>query len=503
MYRSCGTYIAFLTILLTVYMVKPNYISFGYIFLLLVWIIGRQLVEKSKRRLWFPLKLYAITVFVFSYSLSCFSSFELWLSRLIDLYFYLDYDSEASLLENVWESIAVLIVMQLYSYERRQSRHYRQDDPNLLDSGLLGFIKRFLVCHSQKILFLAVFYASLSPISALGLVYLLGLVICSTLPKASRIPSKSFLVYTGFLVTIEYLFQMWGKQAGMFPGQKHSDLSLFLGLRVYEPSFWGIELGLRGKVMVIVACTLQYNVFRWLEKTPSSSLNKGKWEEPCPLFVSSEDAFINGPHPNEEDKLLSDSGTRSMKREVAASNSWPSFTSVLTQTPNSVSSKRGESEASSTRKFSFGYFWGGAKESHKWNKKRILTLRKERFETQKTLLKIYLKFWMENLFNLFGLEINMIVLLLASFALLNAISLLYTALLAACVLLNRRFIRKLWPMFVFLFATILILEYLALWKNMSLNQHNPSENNVRCHDCSRSSAQHFQYCGNCWLGITL
>ncbi|KAH9786048.1 Piezo-type mechanosensitive ion channel-like [Citrus sinensis] len=410
---------------------------------------------------------------------------------------------EASLLENVWESIAVLIVMQLYSYERRQSRHYRQDDPNLLDSGLLGFIKRFLVCHSQKILFLAVFYASLSPISALGLVYLLGLVICSTLPKASRIPSKSFLVYTGFLVTIEYLFQMWGKQAGMFPGQKHSDLSLFLGLRVYEPSFWGIELGLRGKVMVIVACTLQYNIFRWLEKTPSSSLNKGKWEEPCPLFVSSEDAFINGPHPNEEDKLLSDSGTRSMKREVAASNSWPSFTSVLTQTPNSVSSKRGESEASSTRKFSFGYFWGGAKESHKWNKKRILTLRKERFETQKTLLKIYLKFWMENLFNLFGLEINMIVLLLASFALLNAISLLYTALLAACVLLNWHFIRKLWPMFVFLFATILILEYLALWKNMSLNQHNPSENNVRCHDCSRSSAQHFQYCGNCWLGLVV
>ncbi|KAL9430857.1 hypothetical protein AB3S75_026115 [Citrus x aurantiifolia] len=503
MYRSCGTYIAFLTILLTVYMVRPNYISFGYIFLLLVWIIGRQLVEKSKRRLWFPLKLYAITVFVFSYSLSCFSSFELWLSRLIDLYFYLDYDSEASLLENVWESIAVLIVMQLYSYERRQSRHYRQDDPNLLDSGLLGFIKRFLVCHSQKILFLAVFYASLSPISALGLVYLLGLVICSTLPKASRIPSKSFLLYTGFLVTIEYLFQMWGKQTGMFPGQKHSDLSLFLGLRVYEPSFWGIELGLRGKVMVIVACTLQYNVFRWLEKTPSSSLNKGKWEEPCPLFVSSEDAFINGPHPNEEDKPLSDSGTRSMKREVAASNSWPSFTSVLTQTPNSVSSKRGESEASSTRKFSFGYFWGGAKESHKWNKKRILTLRKERFETQKTLLKINLKFWMENMFNLFGLEINMIVLLLASFALLNAISLLYTALLAACVILNRCFIRKLWPMFVFLFATILILEYLALLKNMSLNQHNPSENNVRCHDCSRSSAQHFQYCGNCWLGLVV
>jgi hypothetical protein len=119
MYRSCGAYIAFITILLMVYLLRPNHISFGYIFLLLVWIIGRQLVGRTKRQLLFPLKTYSIMVFIFIHSLSSFSKFEMWLSRLIDLYFYFGYNSEASSLETVWESLAVLIVMQLYSSERQ------------------------------------------------------------------------------------------------------------------------------------------------------------------------------------------------------------------------------------------------------------------------------------------------------------------------------------------------------------------------------------------------
>ncbi|KAK4558511.1 hypothetical protein RGQ29_008015 [Quercus rubra] len=501
-YRSLGTYIAFITILLTVYLVRPNHISLGYILFLLVWIIGRQMVERTKRRLWFPLKAYSIMVFIFLYSLSSFSSFEMWLSSLIDLNFYLGYNSEASSLENVWESLAVLIVMQLYSYERRQSKKNSSDDSDPMECGVLGFLQRFLIWHSQKILFIALFYASLSPISAFGFVYLVGLVIFSTLPKDSRVPSKSFLVYTGFLVTAEYLFQMWGEQAGMFPGQKHSDLSLFLGFSVFKPGFWGLESGLRGKVLVIAACTLQYNVFRWLEKMPSTIVNKGKWEEPCPLFVSEEDDSVDVSISNEDNKPLSDSGAPSVKQEGVTSNSWPFFSSGLSQSSNPASSKAGISDGGSTRKYSFGYIWGSTKESHKWNKKRILALRKERFETQKRLLKIYLKFWMENLFTLFGLEINMIALLLASFALLNAISMLYIALLAACVLLNRRILRKLWPLLIFLFASILILEYFAIWKSTwSLNQNIPSETNIQCHDCWRSSTLYFQYCKNCWLGL--
>ncbi|KAK6940875.1 Piezo non-specific cation channel, R-Ras-binding domain, partial [Dillenia turbinata] len=491
-YRSCGTYVAFLTILVTVYLVTPNYVSFGYLFLLLLWISGRQLVEKTKKRLWFPLKAYAVLVFVFIYSLSICPTFQMWLSDMIDLHRYLGFESEASLFKNVWISLAVLIVMQLYSYERRESRLNR-----LEDSGVPGFFRRFLIWHSQKILLVMIFYASLSPVCASGLVYLLGLVICSTLPKASRIPSKCFLVYTGLMVLTEYLFQMFGELAEMFPGQKNSDLSLFLGFEVFQPGFWGLESGLRGKILVIAACTLQYNVFRWLEKMPRTILNSKKWEEPCPLFLSAEDAWSVVSVSNGETKLDLDSITESEKQNGLTCNIWPYLSHPITS----------EAEASQnghTGKDSFAYIWGSSEGTHKWNKRHIITLKKERFEAQKTALKVYLMFWIENMFNLFGLEINMIALLLASFALLNVVSLLYIALLAACILLDRRTLRKLWPMFVFLFASILILEYFALWRNtVLLNQDQPSETAVHCHECWRSSNLYLNFCKNCWLGLVI
>ncbi|CAL5433099.1 unnamed protein product [Camellia sinensis] len=502
-YRSFGTYIAFLTILIAVYLVSPNYVSFGYIFLLLIWIIGRQLVEKTKRRLWFPLKAYAIVVFIFIYCLSIFPNFEMWLSKKIDL-LDLGYDTEASLWENVWESLAIMIVMQLYSYERRQSSNIRSDYPDPMQYGVLGFIRRLLIWHSQKILFAALFYASLSPISAFGFLYVLGLVVFSNCPKVSQVPSKSFLIYTGFLVIAEYLFQMWGKQAKMFPGQNHYNFSLILGFQVFKPGFWGLEEGLRGKVLVIAACTLQYNVFHWLEQVPSTFRNAGRWEEPCPLFISEEDTLPVTSVSNGEIKASPESSTLSAKRIGVTSNSWPSFNFDVSQSSHNVSSNTRDSQDSSTRKYAFGYVWGISKESHKWNTKQIHEMRKERFETQMTTLKIYLKFWMENTFNLFGLEINMIGLLLASFAVLNVVSVLYIASLAACILLDRLIIRKFWPIFVFLFASVLILEYSALWKTVvQLNQHDPSGTNVHCHDCWRISNLYFSYCRNCWLGFTV
>ncbi|KAH6808426.1 piezo-type mechanosensitive ion channel component [Perilla frutescens var. frutescens] len=483
-YRSFGTYIAFLTILFTVYLVRPNYISFGYIFLLLIWIIGRQLVERTKQRLWFPLKAYAIVVFIFIYILSIFPTFEAWMSKKVNLYVCFGYNSDASLLENLWESLAIVIVMQLYSYERRQSKYMNLEDADPLQFGIWGFIKRFLIWHSQKILFVALFYASLSPISAFGFLYILGLILSSALPKASKIPSKSFLIYTGFLVSTEYLFQMWGKQAKMFPGQKHHDLSLFLGLQVYRPSFEGLEAGLRAKVLVIAACILQYNVFHWLERMHSSLSNEGRSEEPCPLFVSEEDLSTVVLTPNGDNDTLSESGEPSPER--IKSNSWSSFRHVKPSQDLSPGSSFNEN--GSSRKFSFGYIWGSIKESHKWNKKRVVSLRQERFEMQKTMLKVYLKFWTENMFNLFGLEINMIALLLASFALLNAMSMLYIASLATCVLLTRPIIRKLWPMFVVLFAIILLSEYFAMWSTMMpLSQHVSTPTDARCHDCWKIS----------------
>ncbi|GAA0167967.1 ion channel [Lithospermum erythrorhizon] len=504
MYRSFGTYVAFLTILLSVYLVTPNYISFGYIFLLIFWISGRQIVEKTKQQLWFPLKAYAITMFIFIYILSIFPSFQTWMSEKFNLLACFGYNPEASILENICVSLAILIVMQLYSYERRQSEDALSEDTDPSPFGIIGFIRRFLVWHSQKILFVALFYASLSPISAFGFVYLLGLVMCSNVSKASRIPSKSFLIYTGFLVTTEYLFQMWGRQAEMFPGQKHYDLAFLLGFRLYQPNFWGVEAGLRAKVLVIAACTLQYNVFHWLEKLPSSLLNVGASEEPCALFVSQEDVNPEVLNSDGENKPLSDSGEPSakMKSVYGTSNSWPSFSSAF-DLDSKDASTGGGSEGRRTKKYSFGNIWGSLKESRKWDKNFIASLRNERFDIQKKTLKTYLKFWTENMFNLHGLEINMIALVLASFALLNAISILYIASLAACVLLERRIIRKVWIIFVVLFASILVLEYFAMWKNIMSSYHSSNDTQVRCHSCWRISNLYFDHCKNCWFGITV
>ncbi|KAL6627895.1 hypothetical protein ACP70R_031621 [Stipagrostis hirtigluma subsp. patula] len=499
-YRSYGTYVAFLTILMTLYLVTPNYISFGYLFFLLFWIIGRQLVEKTKRRLWFPLKVYAVVVFIFTYSLSVSPFFAELVSKFVKLYPDLGFDPEASLLENVWQSLAVLIVMQLYSYERRQNSDKNFGVSDASDSGILGFLRRLLIWHSEKILSVSVFYACLSSISLSGLIYLLGLIVFSTLPKVSRIPSKVYLVYTGLLATSEYLFQMVCQPAQMCPGQRFHGLSMFLGLKYYDSGFWGVEYGLRGKVLVIVACTIQYNVFHWIDLMPPSLVHTGTWEEPCQLFIS----------PNSHYSPL---------RTNEESHSSSRFTSFFSKVQGLIGSSSSSSLGSGStyqkseyvdndikvldedKRYSFAKIWGLSKESHKWDKKRIISLKRERFETQKTTFKCYMKFWIENLFKLRGLEINMIVLLLASFTLLNVISIFYIMCLVVCILMNRDLIQKLWPLFVLLFASVLIIEYFALWNDSMPWFHAINDIEVHCRECWKNSRIFFDYCSKCWLGL--
>ncbi|XP_020597210.1 piezo-type mechanosensitive ion channel homolog isoform X2 [Phalaenopsis equestris] len=501
-YRSYGTYVVFLTVLLTLYLVRPNYISFGYLFFLLLWIIGRQLVGQTRRRLWFPLKVYSTIVFVFTYILSTSKSLESYLSKWIDLYAYLGYSPESSLPRNIWESLAVLIVMQFHSYERRRSRcNVIFEISDASQKGFLGFMRRFLIWHCEKILSVAVFYAALSPISAFGFLYLLFLIICSILPKTSRIPSKLVLVYSGLLVMYEYLFQLWGKEAHMFPGQKLYGLSLFLGLRSFKPGFWGLESGLRGKIMVIVTCILQYNVFHWQEKMPSCQVNSGKWDEPCQLFITNEHDSEDYLYHDEEKTPLLGSSTLFSKNGGVAAKSIPFVSSKSYETSDPGPSMR--SSTTATKRYSLGFLWGSSKESHKWNKKIILALRKERLEMQKITLIIYTKFWIENIFRHHGLEINMIVLLVASFTALNVISMFYIACLVTCIFLKRDAIRKLWPIFVLAFASILVLEYFAFWKKNILWIHFPTDANVHCHDCWSNSSLYFDYCTKCWLGIVV
>ncbi|KAF9681632.1 hypothetical protein SADUNF_Sadunf05G0022000 [Salix dunnii] len=491
-YRSCGTPIAFLTILLSVYQVRPNFISFGYLFFLLLWVIGRQLVGKTKKRLWLPLKVYAVVVFILIYGLSVFSSFRTWLSRMVDVSLAFAYKPEASILENIWVSLAVLIVMQLYSYERRESQNSQSRYVNVPKKYPLIFMKRLMILHSEKILSLSLFYASLSPVSAFGFLYLVGSVVCSTLPKSSRSPSKLFIVYSGLLVVIEYLFQLLIDQEKIFSGQKQSSLFLFLGLRLYKPSFLGLESGLRGKVLVIASCILQYNAFRWLEKRPCSFENVEKGEEPCALFGTSEKVSIE----TTESKLSTATRVHSEKRKDTRCNSWPSLSSFVPQGPDTTSHGTGVAESYTQKYLCIS---GSSRGGHKLNRKRIRILRKERLHMQIATLKVFLKFWIENMFNVYGLEINMIALLLASFSVLNFISLLYVASLATCILLPRGVIQKLWPKFVVLFGSVTTLEYLACW-HTSWKHHALGDVQVPCNDCWRSSDMCFNHCRKCWLG---
>jgi hypothetical protein len=155
------------------------------------------------------------------------------------------------------------------------------------------------------------------------------------------------------------------------------------------------------------------------------------------------------------------------------------------------------------KRYSFAKIWGLSKESHKWDKKRIISLKRERFETQKITFKCYMKFWIENLSKLRGLEINMVVLLLASFTLLNVVSIFYIMCLVVCILMNRVLIQKVWPLFVFLFASVLILEYFALWNNVMPWFHDINDVEVNCRECWKNSRIFFEYCSKCWLGISL
>ncbi|KAK4744236.1 hypothetical protein SAY87_010548 [Trapa incisa] len=499
MYRSCGTYIAFFTILVAVYRVQPNHIFFGYVFFLLLWISGRQLLQRTMKHLWFPLKLYSIAIFIFIYSLGVFTNFQLWLSKLVDLSPVIGYDPKASIMDNIAEPLAILISIQLFSYERRRSQNGTYSKSNSSGSVALTLSKRFLMWHIEKILYVAVLYASISPIGAFGFLYILCLVICSTLPKSSKVPSKLFLVYSGCLLMMDYLFQIWGEKVEMFPNQRNHHFSILLGLKLHESSFWGLESGFRGKVVVIVACVFQYSIFHWLDHIPNDQTNTGKWGEACDLFGSKEEIL------NEISKLTH-TGLHLDGWEQLISQSWPSFSSEKTQGPNSMPYEENiYNQGSKRNQYLYTYFWESYKGNQKWNRRRIIYLRRERLHKQKALLKIYTKFWIQNMSGLFGLEINMVVLLLASFAVLNAISIIYVACLVTCVILNRRLLQRLWPVFVFLFAFIVLLEYLAIWLDIvsMKNGHSSGKVSVTCHDCWRSSEHHFDFCKKCWFGIVV
>ncbi|CAM6103082.1 unnamed protein product [Calypogeia fissa] len=546
-YRSFGTYIAYGTVLIVIYFVEPNYISLGYLCLLLVWVIGRQILGHTEAPLWYPMMVFAGVVFVFRYALTAIPALQDFTSDWFSLHKDFGFNKDASLLGHLWDSLAILCAMQLYRFERSQVAVLVEGGDQINDSmssgrGVLGFLRRFIILHCGKVLTLAVFFSCITPVSATGFLYLVMLIVTCNMSKSSRLPAQLFAVYTGLLAVTEYLFQMWGDEAEMFPGQAHGEFALWIGFHVYGEGFKGTEFGLRTKVLVLVACILQYTSFRWLDQLPSSLRAHGQFEEPCPLFLPYRYRNNISHHPS----VGSESGSEKTRDRVVqvglkigasdvqnggqtgilhresskvsedtAKGKTPrKLTYVLPDAPSSspktpIRDGPGSSSSRDTEEFpsksKLGSPWGSAKESRRWTKRAVLLVKQERYEAQCRTLSIYVKHKVENFFQLYGLEVCMLSLLMASFALLNVISLLYVFVLGICILLKRPALRIIWPFLVISFALVLVVEYAVLGKKPPSWIVPPSlhESDIRCTNCLYSPNGQSAYCWKCWLGLAV
>lgn len=514
-YRMFGTYIAYTTVLFVIYALEQNIISFGYLCLLLFWVMGRQVVGKSERRLWLPLMVFAGLVFVVRYILSAFSALQPFIEAYIPLFQGLGFDPAASMFGNLWDCLTILVVMQLFRFERTQTNSNLDDSEQAgdhinLNIGYIGFLKRFLILHSGKILSIAVFYAAISPVSAFGFLYLVMLVVTCNMAKTSRLPGQVYAQYTALLMILEYLFQMWGEQEEMFLGQVHGEFAYWLGLRTYGSGFYATEAGMRSKALVLVACTLQCTSLGWLELLPASLRVDERYEEPCLLFL---------PYPRRNRSPLRSSVEPSTQNVATPSSQVFRDNNLFQSSPGVTSEKSGGSVAQSSAKklaprtpsqddseYPPRALWGNGYESRQWTKRAVLLQKHDRYEAQMRTLNIFAKHVIEHFCQLYGLEISMLALLVASFALLNVVSLVYISILALCILLNKRSLRTVWPFFVVLFGCILVFEYAVLgksppeWTVPDLMLEKKTV--VRCADCLQSYTGHFSYCWQCWLGNT-
>ncbi|XP_024535480.1 piezo-type mechanosensitive ion channel homolog isoform X3 [Selaginella moellendorffii] len=476
-YRSFGTYIVYATVLITVYAAEPNYIAFGFLALLLFWIIGRQVLGKTEWILWSPLFLYTCLVFVLRYLLSVFPDLQPFAEKLVDLKGDLGFDGNASLFLHVWDSLAILAVLQLYRFERSQSCLEEDSIHFPCFMSNLDFVKRLLILHSGKVLFVAVFYASIFPVGGFGFVYLIMLVISCAVPKSSPLSSQLFAAYTGLLLFLEYLFQLVDRQDGCLA--QNADLIHWLGLRKYEEGPWGIEAGSRSKTLVILACMLQYCSFQWLEQVPSSLRRN---EEPCMLFSL--------PFSGRAD---SDDRRQATFHRVQPHS--PRLDEPLIRKPEQAIN----AEAPDSKKYVHRSPSLTPKESRKWSR-RALIMKQETYEAQCQALKMWGQFILENFFTIFGVEMIMLCLLVAAFAVVNVFSLLYILILALCIILSKKWLRPLWPAFTVLFAGVLLYEYATLAK-LPPPWSVSNESTKRCHDCWADLKGKSKFCWSCWLGM--
>ena len=380
-----GTYIAYGTVLLVVFSVVQSYVAFGYFFLLLFWIIGRQVVGKSEERLWFPLLVYSAAVFIVRYILSAFPILQEYVDARMPLQLYLGFDPAASLFQHLWDPLVILIVMEVYKFERHQKalapedaeEGTYQEESNF---EFVGLIKRLLILHTGKLLSIAVFYAAITPVSALGFFYLIMLVVTCNMSKTSSLPGQTYVLYTSFVIMIEYLYQMWGQNLEMFPDQAHGEFAYWLGLRVFEAGFWGLESGMRSRVIVLMMCILKCTTLGWFELLPAPFRVDERYGEPCLLFAPYLRRVGSTVRPSGITEPLLDKaqkrGFASEKQPVIRSQGFhATSTSESDSNSSAVRSKQSVNVNDADGRPKLESPWGSLSESRKWTRRGMLLLK--------------------------------------------------------------------------------------------------------------------------------
>ncbi|CAI5508610.1 unnamed protein product [Closterium sp. Naga37s-1] len=164
--------------------------------------------------------------------------------------------------------------------------------------GWVSFFKRLLILHCPTALPCAAFFAALYPVSAIGFGFLLLAVLgCVRLRAVRGTAPRWMFLYGGAALVVEFGFQVvvaqWGLAAWV---DQHSAILQWLGLVLYEDTaistvaggrMWALTSGCTAKSVLLAACLLHHASCHWLAELPPE-LRADLKGELCMLFVPAE-----------------------------------------------------------------------------------------------------------------------------------------------------------------------------------------------------------------------
>ncbi|KAK9824077.1 hypothetical protein WJX72_007565 [[Myrmecia] bisecta] len=323
-----------------------------------------------------------------------------------------------------------------------QAQHemYRTDPAEVAHRRLRGqasysaFLKRFLIRHADKILVFVVFGAAMQRPGALGWILVAGLAVLAPVlggPTSSEafrnrtvlaaLASADLLAATWMIA--QYAFQVgWLRDFLGGPDSWLVQLLIWVGLRPIGRDALNLEATLRTKCLLLVAVTLKRRTQRWLEKLPREVKEAAPLGAPCVLFWPPpwcgipDDGQGGGWWERLKQTVVMQALIFAAKdiqrrvhrtiRTVLRALDWPVTEPERQPTAGRGAQAHGKQAA------------GAAVAAEKtW----LLTL---------VLMKEGLKGWLEVVWADWGLEVNMLALLIAAFTAVNALSLTHIAIVA-------------------------------------------------------------------------